>query len=46
MTKNNYLAIDIRCEKCNRKLAEAKAYKKDNYDLEIKCPKCGNINKI
>lgn len=46
MKKNNYICLDIRCKKCNRKLAKAKAKKKDDYDLEIKCPRCGHVNEV
>jgi len=30
---------DLRCMKCNKKLAEGKAVK-----LSIKCPRCGQVN--
>lgn len=32
--------IDVRCQRCNRLLG------KFNGQAEIKCPKCGKINRI
>lgn len=46
MNKKDYICIDIRCENCNKKLAETRAKKRDNYDLNIKCSKCGHVNKF
>ena len=46
MDKKVYICIDIRCKNCNKKLAESRARKRDNYDLNIKCPKSGHINKF
>ena len=38
--ERQYHLIDARCSKCNRLLG------KFNGQAEIKCPKCGEINKI
>lgn len=46
MDKKDYICIDIRCKKCNKKLAESKAYIFKELKIEIKCSKCGHINKI
>ena len=38
---------ELRCKKCNRKLAEIN--NEANHfpgTVEVKCPKCGEINKI
>jgi phage FluMu protein Com len=32
---------EVRCKKCNRLLFKGKV-----DDIEIKCPKCGTINRI
>ncbi|MDO9151701.1 MAG: Com family DNA-binding transcriptional regulator [Methylotenera sp.] len=34
-----YTIKDLRCSKCNKKLAEGLA-----IQLSIKCPRCGQIN--
>ncbi|MBW7901277.1 MAG: Com family DNA-binding transcriptional regulator [Rhodocyclaceae bacterium] len=33
--------IEVRCSKCNKKLAEA-----DFSRLAIKCPRCGQLNNL
>lgn len=38
-TKLQFKTADLRCSKCNKKLAEGVAVK-----LSIKCPRCGVIN--
>lgn len=38
--ERQYHLIDVRCSKCNRLLG------KFNGQAEIKCPKCGKINRI
>ena len=38
-SENTNAANDLRCVKCNKKLAEGMAVK-----LSIKCPRCGLLN--
>ena len=39
-TKLHFKTAEMRCKKCNKKLAEGVAVK-----LSIKCPRCGVLNK-
>ncbi len=45
MDKIVYFCKDIRCKNCNKKLAEWRI-KKQSHEINIKCPKCGYINKL